>query len=286
MKNLVLSERKNVNGKTYILTVKLSAERGIFDVRAEANKMIFGSWRTVYTGESSKEIIKKYFRGFGIFAALDGCDFFGAPIWAIENGLCNYKEHGAQKAAESLRITEAEAVQMFSANDPDYAVYQLDKLGIAGRWASEALTAFNLFEEKTGQKFDFDVTTTKSHIRPLTVIQAEEIKNKIAAGYYTAAAIDQRAAEAEENRKKEERAALYNRYAEAIKKAEEERKIMLLLFDTFGTVDNIIYYSHSNTIGFNWKSYGGQKWEAEQITRAAEVLTAAGVNVAIENKQK
>ena len=286
MKKFTFEERKNADGKTFYFRFEINTERGYFSVRTGAVKMIFGNWREVYTGLSNTQITKRYFQKLRAFLDVSDRDLFGVPSYAVENGLYNYKTEGAAYVAARYNMTEAEAVQIYGANDPKFAVYQLDKLGITGRWASAANKAYKLYEELTGKKLDIDFTAVRSNIEPLTITEAEEIQNKIAAGYYTAAAIDQRAAEAEENRKKEEREKIIKEYTEKIENAQNEYKIMLLLFDTFGTVDNIIYYSHSNTIGFNWKSYGGQKWEAEQITRAAEVLTAAGVNVAIENKQK
>lgn len=286
MKKFTFEERKNADGKTFYFRFEINAERGYFSVRTGAVKMIFGNWREVYTGLNNTQITKRYFKKLSAFLNVADRDLFGVPSYAVENGIYNYKTEGAAYVAARYNMTEAEAVQIYGANDPNFAVYQLEKLGITGRWASAANKAYKLYEELTGTKLNIDFTAVRSNIKPLTITEAEEIKNKIAAGYYTAAAIDQRAAEAEENRKKEEREKIIKEYTEKIENAQNESKIMLLMFDTFGTVDNIIYYSHSKTVGFNWKSYGGQKWEAEQITRAAEVLTAAGVNVAIENKQK
>lgn len=40
-----------------------------------------------------------------------------------------------------------------------------------------------------------------------------------------------------------------------IKEALAEKKIMLCVFDYGLSTDNVIYYSHTNTLSFNWDSY-------------------------------
>lgn len=37
---------------------------------------------------------------------------------------------------------------------------------------------------------------------------------------------------------------------------EAEKKIMLCVFDYGLSTDNVIYYSHTNTLSFNWNGYG------------------------------
>lgn len=41
-----------------------------------------------------------------------------------------------------------------------------------------------------------------------------------------------------------------------IRQAEAEKKIMLCVFDYGLSTDNVIYYSHTNTLSFNWNGYG------------------------------
>lgn len=41
-----------------------------------------------------------------------------------------------------------------------------------------------------------------------------------------------------------------------IKEALAEKKIMLCVFDYGLSTDNVIYYSHTNTLSFNWNGYG------------------------------
>lgn len=52
------------------------------------------------------------------------------------------------------------------------------------------------------------------------------------------------------------RAEICERYDKKIRQAEAEKKIMLCVFDYGLSTDNVIYYSHTNTLSFNWNGYG------------------------------
>lgn len=52
------------------------------------------------------------------------------------------------------------------------------------------------------------------------------------------------------------RAEICERYDKKIRQAEAEKKIMLCVFDYGLSTDNVIYYSHTNTLSFNWSGYG------------------------------
>lgn len=46
---------------------------------------------------------------------------------------------------------------------------------------------------------------------------------------------------------------------------EEKERVGLYIFDTLGTLDNIIYYTHTKTVSFNWLSHGGKRWTREEF---------------------
>lgn len=52
------------------------------------------------------------------------------------------------------------------------------------------------------------------------------------------------------------RAEICERYDKKIRQAEAEKKIILCVFDYGLSTDNVIYYSHTNTLSFNWNGYG------------------------------
>ena len=46
---------------------------------------------------------------------------------------------------------------------------------------------------------------------------------------------------------------------EAMKEAEREKKIMLYIFDSGVSTENVIYYNHKNTVTFNWSDLSHYK---------------------------
>lgn len=61
--------------------------------------------------------------------------------------------------------------------------------------------------------------------------------------------------EAHKTKMLKKRAEICERYDKKIRQAEAEKKIMLCVFDYGLSTDNVIYYSHTNTLSFNWDSY-------------------------------
>lgn len=68
--------------------------------------------------------------------------------------------------------------------------------------------------------------------------------------------IEKRRVEAHKAKMAAKRAEICERYDKKIRQAEAEKKIMLCVFDYGLSTDNVIYYSHTNTLSFNWDSYG------------------------------
>lgn len=68
--------------------------------------------------------------------------------------------------------------------------------------------------------------------------------------------IEKRRVEAHKAKMAAKRAEICERYDKKIRQAEAEKKIMLCVFDYGLSTDNVIYYSHTNTLSFNWNGYG------------------------------
>ena len=88
-----------------------------------------------------------------------------------------------------------------------------------------------------------------------------EFRKRKSEGYYTDEKKEERKTQAERDAKK----ALIKEYetecAKVCKKARTERDVKLWLLSkgmTKEQMGNIIYYNHSNELGFNWQSYGYQ----------------------------
>lgn len=68
--------------------------------------------------------------------------------------------------------------------------------------------------------------------------------------------IEKRRVEAHKAKMAAKCAEICERYDKKIRQAEAEKKIMLCVFDYGLSTDNVIYYSHTNTLSFNWNGYG------------------------------
>lgn len=63
---------------------------------------------------------------------------------------------------------------------------------------------------------------------------------------------DERREETHNTKMMKERAKICELYDKQIRKAEVGKKIILCVFDHGLSVDNVIYYNHTNTLVFNW----------------------------------
>lgn len=81
------------------------------------------------------------------------------------------------------------------------------------------------------------------------------IEKLIKDGFYTKENIEKRKEEARKAALIKKRADICARYDKDIAKAEREKKVMLYIFDSGISTENVIYYDHTNTARFNWKDY-------------------------------
>ena len=98
----------------------------------------------------------------------------------------------------------------------------------------------------------------------ITDEERQTIQAAINAGEYTPQAIQEREKAKRGAEWAKKRAEIVKRYDEKIRENETEKAVFLYIFDQLGTTDNIIYYSHSNKISFNWQSYG-KRWTQEEF---------------------
>lgn len=213
--------------------------------------------RCVWTsGGCQHEEILKHFPEFSDFVALHLSNTHGVPMYPEANGYFWLTTEGAKKCADYLRIDEQTALAL--SGDKRYFKYQLFALGIVDKWQREADEAIAHYERLKGEKWVNPYTPEEETFQLiLTEEERREIENLIKADYYTPEAIKARAEE-------QERAAIAKRYDDKIADALTEKEVYLCVFDTLGTTDNVIYYSHLNEIAFNWKNHG-KEWTQEEV---------------------
>ena len=155
-----------------------------------------------------------------------------------------------------MRITEEEYNALHGARDKSYFKFLLYTLSIVARWKEEADTAIKELEALTGCKWvnPYEYDKERKHIS-ITDEEVSDINNKIETGYYTPEAITARKEEARKNAIEKKRNEIISRCASAVRKAETERNVLLYIIDSGLSVDNVIYYDHTNKVVFNWLDY-------------------------------
>ena len=89
----------------------------------------------------------------------------------------------------------------------------------------------------------------------LTDEERTTITNRINDGYYRPEAVQARKDEEKRKAYEKKRAEIINDCKKKQQKAENEKRVMLAVLDAGLSVNNVIYYDHSNELVFNWKDY-------------------------------
>lgn len=258
--------RKTENGKIEI-KIRLSddCKNGIceFAITAdiyELNKRGRYIW---VSGGCCHDDILKYAPEFADFVRLHLSNVHGEPMYAAENGLYWTKQSPA-KGAEYLRISE-DLAKSLPLDLPGFKA-ALFELGIVDQWKAEAAAAIAHLESLTGEKWVNPYKEDEERFRlRITAEELADYRAKVAAGYYKPEAIAKREADRIKAEKAKERAGIVERYKKERAESEEKERVELYIFDTLGTLENIIYYTHTKTVSFNWRSYGDKRWTREEF---------------------
>lgn len=263
---LIHTIRKTVGKKD--ITIKISLDddcrNGHNDFSITADIYTAGKPHTdryFISGGCCHEEILKVMPELKIFVDLHLADVTGARMYAIDNGFYHLQgvigtaEHNhtltLSKFAEYMRITEQQA-QYLCENAPDQQIfaYHLEKMGIVEQWKQEANKAIQILEEWTGNKFEDDSERLPKIL--LTPEEKQEVEIKIASGYYTPASIKQRQNSSAEAKKQAALSVIKESRDKAIKNENDEYNVKLAVLKLGYSLDNFIYYNHTNTGSFNW----------------------------------
>ena len=105
---------------------------------------------------------------------------------------------------------------------------------------------------------EFVNDSKRSQIAPLTDEEKRLIESRLIDGYYTVDAINLRKNEAKQAAKNKQILDLQNSFFEEKTKLESELNVKMFLLENDFSIENFIYYNHTNEGVFNWKNYGEQ----------------------------
>ena len=210
--------------------------------------------RNMKFGGACGDTIIKLFPEYEIFERLHICDFNGAPMYPIDNAIHNAKRNGKDSLQNYLRLTDLETETLMQYLDEKLAFrFHLENMGVVARWKEEANEAIKKLEELTGK--EFDNVSTKSHYTPLTEEEHNEYKEKQLQGYFTTDAIQKRKKQTLEDKKNKLIETLKLDAQKKIDSINIELNIKLAIIEAGFSLDNFIYYNHSNEGVFNWVDY-------------------------------
>jgi len=224
----------------------------------------------MYGGCCHEEILKVR-PDLKIFVNLHLCDYLGNPMYVVENGfyhLCegfnNIKPNAPKFKAEYCeyyRITPNQFDLLIKSENQLRFGIQLEKLGILDQWRAEAKKAILLMEEFTGAKFLID--STKSQYKAPTAEQVAEEDARDKEGYYKPENVQARKLKAIEDAKAKLYAEIEDETNKEIAKEKKAFEVKKAVLDGGLTLDNFIFYNHTNEGCFNWKNYGNRVTDEE-----------------------
>jgi len=188
-----------------------------------------------------------------LFIDLHLSDVNGAPMYATGNGFYHLKEGKEKVAQEYIRATDEEFEKIKNSPDEKYFTKILFDLGIVDRWKNEAEEAIRRLEEMTGQKFKDDSTRLANY--KLSEKENYDLEEKIKSGYYSAEQIEKRTKEKIQADKEALKQSLKCNLDKKVKKATDDYNVQIAVLNAGLSIDNFIYYNHTNEGVFNWINY-------------------------------
>jgi len=251
-------------------------------------KVFNGKNYTFDSGGCIHDTILKVKPELKIFVDLHLCDYKGIPMHAVANGFYHLRQGFNKTKPESLefmteycdyyRISVSQFRALNEAQNQLQFALLLQSLGILAQWEKQANEAIKLLEEMTGKTFVVD--STKTQYYPPTPEEIKEEEQKQISGYYTP--------EAAQQREESKRQSILDKLAAERDKdidtavTEFEVKKQVLIIGGEIALNNCIYYTHSKTLSFNWRSYDNISDQLiEKITAAIQLPEG----VKIENKK-
>lgn len=251
------------NGKTYRIIAKIELgdklNTGVCSFKAMGEiyeKAGNGRWKD-YMGGCCHNNIVEHFPELSMYVKLHLCAHTGEPLFPIENGMYILECRPKKVAMNYLRINESEYDKLCViavAKDKLYFKYLLYRLGIVERWKDEADSAIKELERLTGNHWVNPYTHQEHILAPISEEEAYILRERLSDGYYNDSAIQERIESAHAAVIAEREKKIIANYESKIAALKGEMKVKLEVVHSGISSSNFIYYTHTNTIVFNWMS--------------------------------
>jgi hypothetical protein len=296
--NLKYSATKTVGRETITVKIRLNDEckNGHEDFSATGEVYEVGKPRIdkyMISYGCVHEYILKAFPELKTFVDLHLSDANGVPTHAIANGyyhlrqgfnnLKPHEEGFAAKFCEYYRLNLEQFEALNISGDKDHFGIIVEKIGIRKAWKEQAEEAIQLLEKLTGE--EFESKATKSNWYGLSPEEREEVESRIASGYYNPEAIEARNMKDTNGKLEKKLSDLDDELSKKRKSVAIQKKVIKEVFLVGGmrAVDNFIFYTHSNEVNFNWKSYD-QLTPLELEKLKNELKLPKGVTMKVDKK--
>lgn len=278
--SLIHKTNKIVKGEHIFVTIELADEckNGHQDFSITADIYQAGKPKTdryYIVGGCCHEEILKAFPEFKIFVDLHLCDYLGAPMHAVSNMYYHIRKGFNQTPVNDnkfkdefcnyYRIQGDDFDTLNTAHSETHFAILLGGLGIPAQWEAQAKEGIKILEQLTGDTFVVDSVKTQLNMPSPEKLKAEQ--EKIDGDYYSPESVAEREAQAKAQAKAKRVGDMREKAEKKIAEIRRELQIKERIFEVGGArlLDNVIYYTHSNTIAFNWRSYGDRIEQEEAI---------------------
>lgn len=276
--NLIYKVTRERDGIKAAITIRLNDEckNGHQDFAITANLYEYDAardrWINTGGGCCHAEILR-IAPEFEKFVKLHLCDYLGRPMYAVENGFYHLKNgfnqtaidapEFAEKFCEYYRITAKQfKILKRSETALQYSI-KLQALNILDQLQTEAAEAIKELESLTGETFLVDSVRSQYTAPSMAEIEAEN--ERIKSGYYSAKSKRDREAAKIEAEIEKMRQGLDAKLAKA--KLEFDVKTLVLRIGGAAALKACIFYTHTNTLAFNWTS-----WDQISETEAQRII--------------
>ena len=291
--SLVYKIEKQSKAFDAVIKIKLNDEckNGHQDFSITANIFKHGEPKTERNslgGGCCHDAILKIAPEFKQFVNLHLCDKDGIPMYASANGYYHITvgfdntTDQKEKFCEYYRVTPLQYEILRQTSSADEYGFTLVKLGIVDRWKIEAKEAIKELERLTGDTFIDDSKKSQLGLTPERLTELEKLDKE---GYFSPENIAQRESEKLTKLKANKIVEIEAEYNKAWEIAEKQKAIQMFCVENILT-DNIIFYTGSNEVNFNWKTYEKQVSEADILKAFSGDIPTILKGIKITNNKK